>query len=131
LRPSHDRSTPEIGPAVVRARCPGWLGEGRGPRAAGDSARDRPPLGGAQGDGGQRDLADDQVLVRSGFSVLPAGRKERLGVMGPVPPRVDERVKTGLLELVDHVVEEGWRTTRACTVLDRSTTTTTNMITGQ
>jgi transposase InsO family protein len=38
--------------------------------------------------------------------------------MGPVPPRVDARVKTGLLELVDHAVEEGWPTTRACAVLE-------------
>ena len=38
--------------------------------------------------------------------------------MGPVPPRVDVRVKTGLLELVDHAVEEGWPAVRACTVLE-------------
>jgi putative transposase len=38
--------------------------------------------------------------------------------MGPVPPRVDARVKTGLLELVDQAVEEGWPTTGACAVLE-------------
>jgi putative transposase len=38
--------------------------------------------------------------------------------MGPVPPRVDARVKTSLLELVDHAVEEGWPTTGACGVLE-------------
>lgn len=38
--------------------------------------------------------------------------------MGPVPPRVDARVKSGLLRLVDLAVEEGWPTTRACTVLE-------------
>jgi len=38
--------------------------------------------------------------------------------MGPVPPRVDARVKTGLLELVDHAVEEGWPVTRACALVE-------------
>lgn len=38
--------------------------------------------------------------------------------MGPVPPRVDARVKSDLLRLVDLAVEEGWPTTRACTVLE-------------
>jgi putative transposase len=38
--------------------------------------------------------------------------------MGPVPPRVDARVKGGLLELVDHAVEEGWPATRACALLE-------------
>jgi transposase InsO family protein len=38
--------------------------------------------------------------------------------MGPVPPRVDARVKTGLVELVDHAVEEGWPATRACALLE-------------
>ena len=38
--------------------------------------------------------------------------------MGPVPPRVDARVKTGLLDLVDAAVEEGWPAGRACSVLE-------------
>lgn len=38
--------------------------------------------------------------------------------MGPVPPRVDARVKTGLLELLDDAVEQGWPATRACAVLE-------------
>jgi transposase InsO family protein len=38
--------------------------------------------------------------------------------MGPVPPRVDVRVKRGLLELVDHAVEESWPAVRACGVLE-------------
>lgn len=37
--------------------------------------------------------------------------------MGPVPPRVDARVETGLLELVD-AVEEGWPATRAGALLE-------------
>lgn len=32
---------------------------------------------------------------------------------GPVPPRVDARVKAGLLELVDHAAEAGWSTRAA------------------
>lgn len=38
--------------------------------------------------------------------------------MGPVPPRVDERVKDGLLDLVDAAVGEGWSLARACSVLE-------------
>jgi len=38
--------------------------------------------------------------------------------MGPVPPRVDARVKTGLLELLDDAVEQGWPAVRACGVLE-------------
>jgi hypothetical protein len=38
--------------------------------------------------------------------------------MGPVPHRVDVRVKRGLLELVDRAVEEGWPAVRACGVLE-------------
>jgi len=36
---------------------------------------------------------------------------------GPVPPRVDAPVKAGLLALVDHAVEGGWSTRRACRLL--------------
>jgi putative transposase len=36
---------------------------------------------------------------------------------GPVPPRVDTRVKAGLLDLLDHAVEQGWSTRRACALL--------------
>ena len=38
--------------------------------------------------------------------------------MGPVPPRVDARVKAGLLELLDEAVEQGWPAARACAVLE-------------
>lgn len=38
--------------------------------------------------------------------------------MGPVPPRVDARVKTGLLELLDDAVEQGWPAVRACGMLE-------------
>ena len=36
---------------------------------------------------------------------------------GPVPPRVDARVKAGLLDLLEHAVECGWSTRRACVLL--------------
>ena len=36
---------------------------------------------------------------------------------GPVPPRVDARVKAGLLDLLDHAVEAGWSARRACALL--------------
>lgn len=39
-------------------------------------------------------------------------------MMGPVPPRVDGRVKAGLLELLDEAVEGGWPAARACSVLE-------------
>lgn len=38
-------------------------------------------------------------------------------IAGPVPPRVDARVKAGLLNLLDHAVEAGWSTRRACLLL--------------
>ncbi len=38
--------------------------------------------------------------------------------MGPVPPRVDARVKVGLLELLDDALEQGWPAGRACAVLE-------------
>jgi hypothetical protein len=34
--------------------------------------------------------------------------------VGPVPARVDADVKAGLLDLIDHAVEHGWPTRRAC-----------------
>lgn len=37
---------------------------------------------------------------------------------GPVPARVDAAVKAGLLDLVDHAVEDGWSARRACEVLE-------------
>jgi transposase InsO family protein len=41
-------------------------------------------------------------------------RESALGLsIGPVPPRVDEPVKVGLLELVDHAIERGWSPRRA------------------
>ncbi len=36
---------------------------------------------------------------------------------GPVPPRVEESVKAGLLDLVDHAVERGWSARRAAGLL--------------
>ena len=36
--------------------------------------------------------------------------------MGPVPPRVDAGVKTGLGDLVDDAIEDGWPAVRACAV---------------
>jgi len=36
---------------------------------------------------------------------------------GPVPPRVDEQVKAGLLDLVDQAVERGWSARRAAGLL--------------
>ena len=36
---------------------------------------------------------------------------------GPVPARVDGPVKAGLLALVDHAVDSGWSTARACRLL--------------
>ncbi len=36
---------------------------------------------------------------------------------GPVPPRVEAPVKAGLLALVDHAVDAGWSTRRACLLL--------------
>jgi putative transposase len=38
--------------------------------------------------------------------------------MGPVPPRVDARVKVGLIDLLDAAVEDGWPLARACGVLE-------------
>jgi putative transposase len=38
--------------------------------------------------------------------------------MGPVPPRVDARVKAGLLDLLCEAGEAGWATARACAVLE-------------
>lgn len=38
--------------------------------------------------------------------------------MGPVPPRVDARVKAGLLGLLDEAAEAGWAAARACAVLE-------------
>jgi putative transposase len=38
--------------------------------------------------------------------------------MGPVPPRVDTRVKHGLLDLLTEAVGAGWATARACAVLE-------------
>ena len=56
-----------------------------------------------KGDGGQGHLV---------------GGKRALGVTACVPPRVEAGVKAGLLELVDHAVEAGWTTARACSVLE-------------
>jgi putative transposase len=36
---------------------------------------------------------------------------------GPVPARVDARVKAGLLDLLDHAAGRGWSTRRACALL--------------
>jgi transposase InsO family protein len=38
--------------------------------------------------------------------------------MGPVPLRVNARVKAGLLDLLDEAVERGWAAARACSVLE-------------
>lgn len=38
--------------------------------------------------------------------------------VGPVPTRVDARVKAGLLDLVAHAVAQGWSTRRACHLLN-------------
>jgi transposase InsO family protein len=38
--------------------------------------------------------------------------------MGPVPPRVDARVKSGLLDLLAEAAEVGWPSARACAVLE-------------
>ncbi len=37
---------------------------------------------------------------------------------GPVPRRVDASAKAGLLALVDHAVDQGWRRRRACGLLE-------------
>jgi putative transposase len=37
---------------------------------------------------------------------------------GPVPPRVDETAKAGLLDLVDHAMVAGWSARRAADLLD-------------
>lgn len=36
---------------------------------------------------------------------------------GPVPPRVEEHVKVGLLDLVDHAIDRGWSARRAAGLL--------------
>jgi putative transposase len=36
---------------------------------------------------------------------------------GPVPPRVGQHVKAGLLDLIDHVVDRGWSARRAAQLL--------------
>jgi putative transposase len=36
---------------------------------------------------------------------------------GPVPARVDAVVKAGLLDLIDHAVEQGWTRRRVCRLL--------------
>jgi hypothetical protein len=66
----------------------------------------------------------------AGSACCSLEEKRALGVMGPVH-RSARTGQDGLLELVDHAVEEGWPTTCACAVLDRSRTTTTNVITEQ
>jgi transposase InsO family protein len=45
-------------------------------------------------------------------------RESALGLnAGPVPPRVEEHVRAGLLDLVDHAIERGWSARRAAGVL--------------
>jgi transposase InsO family protein len=41
-----------------------------------------------------------------------------LGLSGRVPRRVDAATKAGLLDLIDHAVDAGWTTRRACGVLE-------------
>lgn len=44
---------------------------------------------------------------RAGGGAAPAGARAYLGLTtGPVPPRVDAYVKAGLLDLVEHAVED-------------------------
>ncbi len=54
---------------------------------------------------------------------------------GPVPPRVDVPVKAGLLDLIDHALEPGWSTRRACVLLgldpDRAASWRTRACTGR
>src|SRR6266508_5259589 len=102
-----DHEGPRGGQAGRARRVGGVQARGAGrrrrPRAADRARRDRPAVRGAQGDGHQGHAARG---------------KRALGVMGPVPPRVDARVKVGLLDLVDGAVEDGWPLARACGVLE-------------
>ena len=41
-----------------------------------------------------------------------------MGLSGPIPARVDEAAKTGLLDLVADAVASGWSTARACATLE-------------
>ena len=41
-----------------------------------------------------------------------------MGIGGRVPRRVDAATKTGLLELLDRAVEQGWSVSAAAVVLD-------------
>ncbi len=54
---------------------------------------------------------------------------------GPVPLRVDVPVKAGLLDLIDHALEAGWSTRRACVLLgldpDRAASWRTRACTGR
>lgn len=82
------------GPSGQDARAGG---AGRGPRGGGAAA----------GHGGR--VGDEPASARE---------KSQLGLMGgPVPPRVDGDVKAGLLALIDHALEVGWSTRRACDLL--------------
>jgi hypothetical protein len=65
--------------------------------------RDRPARGDREGTGRRAHVA--------------AGKRGALGLSGRVPRRVDAATKTGLLELIDGVVAEGWDHRRACRVL--------------
>src|SRR5262249_58542750 len=73
--------------------------------------------GGAGGCAGGGGTAAGHCGRASGGAASARG-KTRLGLTaGPVPPRVDGCVKAGVLELVDHAVEHGWPTRRACSLL--------------
>jgi putative transposase len=48
----------------------------------------------------------------------PVPGKRALGLTGRVPARVDADVKAGLLDLVDHALEQGWSHRRAARVLE-------------
>src|SRR5690606_6769691 len=55
---------------------------------------------------------------RAGRRAALTRGKTRLGLtVGPVPARVHADVKAGLLDLLDHAVEHGWSTRRACALL--------------
>jgi putative transposase len=43
-----------------------------------------------------------------------------LGLSGPVPPRVDQATMSGLLDLLEQAVQQGWTVRAACQVLEVS-----------
>jgi hypothetical protein len=95
-----------------QAGCAGRAGR-RGAGPAGSVGAGR-----GVGGGERRGRAAAGHGGRAGGGAAPACGKSALGLTaGPVPSRVDEHVKAGLLELVDHAVERGWSARRAADLL--------------